>query len=185
VIGNYPLAVRGPQTLGREKVLHRERDPAKRTQEFSALHLLVSCDRRAASVVGVDSDERIDRLVQILGQAGPYCTYQLALLGAEVIKVEPLRGDMVRGWGGSDEQLALGLGSGFVAQNSAKRSLAVDLTTSEGAATVSRLAAEVDIVVENYRPNTMEGFGLGHEAVTAINPAVIYCSSSAFGQSGP
>ncbi len=117
--------------------------------------------------------------------AGPYCTYQLALLGAEVVKVESPRGDMVRHWGGSDEQLAVGLGSGFVAQNSAKRSLAVDLSTQAGAAIVSQLAADADIVVENYRPSTMAGFGIGHQAVAEINPRVIYCSISAFGQSGP
>ena len=117
--------------------------------------------------------------------AGPYCTYQLALLGADVVKVESLRGDMVRGWGGTEEQVGLGLGTGFVAQNAAKRSLAVDLETADGAEVVARLAAQADIVVENYRPSTIEGFGLGYEAVRSANPSVIYCSISAFGRTGP
>lgn len=117
--------------------------------------------------------------------AGPYCTYQLALLGADVIKVEPLRGDMVRPWGGTDAQVASGLGTGFVAQNAAKRSVAIDLSTDEGQAVAIELAAEADILVENYRPGTTEAHGLGYEAVTARNPSIIYTTISAFGSNGP
>ena len=84
--------------------------------------------------------------------AGPYCTYQLGLLGAEVIKVEAPRGDMVRGWGGSAEQVSLGLGTGFTAQNAGKRSICVDITQPDGAQLVAQLAQGVDIFVENYRP---------------------------------
>ncbi len=117
--------------------------------------------------------------------AGPYCTYQLSLLGAEVIKVEPPRGDMVRGWGGSDEQLALGLGLGFTAQNAGKRSLCVDITRQEGAELIAELAGSVDIFVENYRPGALARRGLGYEDVRARNREVIYLSISAFGQNGP
>lgn len=117
--------------------------------------------------------------------AGPYCTYQLALLGAEVIKVEPLRGDMVRPWGGTAEQISQGLGTGFVAQNASKRSLAVDLARPEGQAVALELAATADILVENYRPGTTEEHGLGHEAVRDRNPSIIYTSISAFGRNGP
>lgn len=117
--------------------------------------------------------------------AGPYCTYQLALLGADVIKVEPLRGDMVRPWGGTTEQVGQGLGTGFVAQNAAKRSVALDLTTDEGQAVALELAAEADIFVENYRPGTTEAHGLGYEAVKERNPSLIYATISAFGSNGP
>ncbi len=117
--------------------------------------------------------------------AGPYCTYQLALLGADVIKVEPLRGDMVRPWGGTAEQVRRGLGTGFVAQNAAKRSIALDLATDEGQAVAVELAAEADILVENYRPGTAESHGLGYDAVTARNPSIVYATISAFGHNGP
>ncbi len=117
--------------------------------------------------------------------AGPYCTYQLGLLGADVIKVEPLRGDMVRPWGGTAEQIDRGLGTGFVAQNAGKRSLALDLTKAEGREIALRLAAEADILVENYRPGTTEAHGLGHDVVRRQNPNVIYATISAFGHEGP
>ncbi len=117
--------------------------------------------------------------------AGPYCTYQLALLGADVVKVEPLRGDLVRPWGGTEEQIGHGLGTGFVAQNAAKRSLALDLSSPDGQAVALELAAGADILVENYRPGTAEQHGLGHEAVKARNPSIIYVTISAFGHNGP
>ena len=117
--------------------------------------------------------------------AGPYCTYQLGLLGAEVIKVESPKGDMVRGWGGTDEQVRLGLGTGFTAQNAGKRSLCVDITREEGAALVAQLAEDVDIFVENYRPGAVAEYGLGYEQIESRNPGVIYLSISAFGQNGP
>jgi crotonobetainyl-CoA:carnitine CoA-transferase CaiB-like acyl-CoA transferase len=117
--------------------------------------------------------------------AGPYCTYQLGLLGAEVIKVESPRGDMVRGWGGTDDQLALKLGTGFTAQNAGKRSISIDITRDEGAALVAELAASVDIFVENYRPGALSGHGLGYDTIRARNPGIIYLSITAFGQNGP
>ena len=117
--------------------------------------------------------------------AGPYCTYQLALLGADVVKVEPPRGEMIRGWGGTDEQVANGLGTGYVPQNAAKRAIAVDLRSAAGREVVLRLAAQADIIVENYRPGATDGHGLGHEAVLGVNPAVIYATISAFGHEGP
>lgn len=64
--------------------------------------------------------------------AGPYCTYQLSLLGAQVIKVESPRGDMTRPWGGDEAQIAMGLGTGFVSQNAGKRSVVIDITTERG-----------------------------------------------------
>ena len=117
--------------------------------------------------------------------AGPYCTYQLALLGADVVKVEPPRGEMIRAWGGSEEQMAAGLGTGFVPQNAAKRALCVDLTSSLGREVVLRLAEQSDIVVENYRPGTTDEHGLDHDTVLERNPTVIYATISAFGHEGP
>ncbi|MGI9612723.1 MAG: CaiB/BaiF CoA transferase family protein [Acidimicrobiales bacterium] len=117
--------------------------------------------------------------------AGPYCTYQLALLGADVVKVEPLRGEMLRPWGGTATQIDHGLGSGFVPQNAAKRSLALDLDRPEGQAVAHKLVAEVDILVENYRPGTTGQHGLSYETVQKINPSIVYVSISAFGRTGP
>ncbi len=117
--------------------------------------------------------------------AGPYCTYQLGLLGAEVIKVESKQGDMTRIWGGSDEQLDARLGSGFVAQNAGKQSIVVDLHSEAGVALLKRLGAEADIFVENYRPGVLANRGLGYADIKAVNPEVIYLSITAFGQNGP
>jgi len=117
--------------------------------------------------------------------AGPYCTYQLGLLGADVVKVESPRGDMTRPWGGEPDQVAMGLGTGFVAQNSGKRSVVVDITTERGALLVAELAKEADIFVENYRPGTMHDHGLDYESLAAENADLIYLSISAFGQNGP
>ncbi|MEE2778038.1 MAG: CoA transferase [Acidobacteriota bacterium] len=126
---------------------------------------------------------RVVDLTHVL--AGPYCTYQLGLLGAEVIKVESLRGDMVRHWGGSDEQLAHRLGTGFAAQNAGKRSLAVNLAEPQGADIVRALADGADIFVENYRPGALARYGLDYAPVAERNCGVIYLSISAFGQTGP
>ena len=117
--------------------------------------------------------------------AGPYCTYQLSLLGAQVIKVESPRGDMTRPWGGDEAQIAMGLGTGFVSQNAGKRSVVIDITTERGSGLVRELAKDADIFVENYRPGTMQDHGLDFASIAAENPAVIYLSISAFGQNGP
>ena len=117
--------------------------------------------------------------------AGPYCTYQLGLLGARVTKVETLRGDMVRGWGGSEEELALGLGTGFTPQNAGKRSIAVDVASDAGREIVCSLIDRADIFVENFRPGSMAKLGLDYAAMRDRNPGLIYVSISAFGQDGP
>ncbi len=117
--------------------------------------------------------------------AGPYCTYQLGMLGADVIKVESPKGDMVRIWGGTDEQIKKKLGTGFVPQNAGKKSLSVDLNKPEAQDIVQQLASEADILVENYQPGTMEKFGLDYASVKERNPGVVYCSITAFGRNGP
>ena len=118
--------------------------------------------------------------------AGPFGTYQFALLGAEVIKVEPKAGDHMRRsspvrWEGS----AQGLGPSFLGINANKRSITLDLAKPPAVEIVKRLAAEADIVWENFRPGIMERFGLSYEVLRALNPRLIYCAVSGFGQNGP
>ena len=115
--------------------------------------------------------------------AGPLCTYQLALMGADVIKVEPPgSGDQMRGMG---PQLAPGMSPGFLGQNANKRSIAVDLKTEEGLAVVHRLLETADVLVLNMRPGTPDRLGIGHDAVRELNPRIVYCAISGYGQSGP
>lgn len=126
---------------------------------------------------------RIVDLTHVL--AGPYCSYQLGLLGADVIKVEPLSGDLVRPWRGTREQVMSGMGTGFMAQNAGKRSLSVDISQPEGSDLVLELAAGADVFLENYRPGSLARHGLGYDDVAAVNDTVVYASISAFGQTGP
>ena len=129
------------------------------------------------------SDKKVIDLTHVL--AGPYCTYQLVLLGAEVIKVESPRGDMTRPWGGEEVQINLGLGTGFVAQNAGKRSIVIDIKDPRGSAIVQDLVKTADIFVENYRPGKMLECGLDFDKLSSINSELIYTSISAFGQNGP
>ena len=129
------------------------------------------------------SDKKVIDLTHVL--AGPYCTYQLGLLGAEVIKVESPRGDMTRPWGGEEEQINLGLGTGFVAQNAGKRSIVIDIKDPRGSVIVQDLVKTADIFVENYRPGKMLECGLDFDKLSSINSDLIYTSISAFGQNGP
>ena len=117
--------------------------------------------------------------------AGPFGTYQLALLGADVIKIEPKAGDDMRHSQLSKEWAEKGLGPSFLGINANKRSLTLDLQQPQGVAIVKRLAERADIVWENFRPGVMERFGLGYEMLRAINPRLIYCAVSGFGQNGP
>ena len=121
--------------------------------------------------------------------AGPWATQTLADLGADVIKVEhPKGGDDTRHWGppfvaGTGPRH--GLTAHFVAANRGKRSLAVDFSSREGIEILHKLVPMVDVVVENYIPGTLVRRGLGYEQISALNPALIYCSVSGYGQSGP
>ena len=118
--------------------------------------------------------------------AGPFCTYQLALLGAEVIKIEPPdEPDMVRPMGPVAALNEAGLGLHYLAQSANKRAMTLDLKSSEGQEILKRLAADADVLVENYRAGALEGLGLGYAALSAINPKLIYCSMTGFGQTGP
>lgn len=118
--------------------------------------------------------------------AGPFAAYQLALLGAEVIKVEhPEDPDQSRGSGGDWDLNRAGMGTYFLTQGSNKRSLTLDLKQEAAREVFRKLVAEADVLVENYRPGAFEALGLGYEALSALNPRLIYCSISAFGQTGP
>ena len=111
--------------------------------------------------------------------AGPYATMTLADLGAEILKIEhPVRGDDTRHWG---PPFAGGESAYFLAVNRNKKSIGVDLKTDEGLERVKRLAAEADVVIENWRRDALEGMGLGYEKLREDNPDLIYCSITGFG----
>lgn len=126
---------------------------------------------------------RVLDLTQVL--AGPYCSYLLGLLGAEVVKIEPPEGDWSRLGGGDRSLAAAGLGTAFLTQNAGKRSLALDLKSAEGRQVMRRLIESADVLVENMRPGTAGRLGIGWEEARTWNPKLVYCSISAFGQDGP
>ena len=122
--------------------------------------------------------------------AGPWCTQMLADLGADVVKVErPGLGDDTRQWGppflkdaqGNDTNQA----SYFTACNRNKRSVTIDMATPEGQALIKQMALQADIVVENFKVGGLKQYGLDHESLRALNPRLIYCSVTGFGQDGP
>jgi crotonobetainyl-CoA:carnitine CoA-transferase CaiB-like acyl-CoA transferase len=118
--------------------------------------------------------------------AGPFAAYQLAVLGADVIKVEhPDDPDQSRSSGTDKALNRRQMGTGFLTQASNKRSLALDLKKEEDRDILKELVATADVFVENYRPGAFDALGLGYEALAAINPRLIYASFSAFGQHGP
>src|ERR1700688_1502461 len=118
--------------------------------------------------------------------AGPFAAYQLAVLGADVIKVEhPEDPDQSRGSGTDKELNRRNMGTAFLTQASNKRSITLDLKLEKDREILKKLAATADVFVENYRPGAFEALGLGYEVLAAINPRLIYASFSAFGQSGP
>jgi crotonobetainyl-CoA:carnitine CoA-transferase CaiB-like acyl-CoA transferase len=117
--------------------------------------------------------------------AGPYGTYQLALLGADVIKVESRDGDDMRYGNRANEWEKRGLAAPWVSVNAGKRSITLDLKQPKAIEVVKRLVPKVDVVMENFRPGVMDKLGIGYETLRAINPKLIYCAVSGFGQVGP
>ncbi|MCZ6618917.1 MAG: CoA transferase [Gammaproteobacteria bacterium] len=113
--------------------------------------------------------------------SGPVATVLLADQGADVIKVEPLAGDIVRHMGGNPG----GLTPGFLSANRGKRSIALDLKSAAGIGVVKRLATSADVFVQNFRPGAIEGMGLGADVIRDINPRIIFVSISGFGEKGP
>ena len=117
--------------------------------------------------------------------AGPYGTYQLALLGADVVKIESHEGDETRGQLADRQWAARKMAPSFLSVNGNKRSMTLDLRRPEAVEIVKRLVVGADVVWENFRPGVMDRLGLGYEALSAINPRLIYCGVSGFGQNGP
>jgi crotonobetainyl-CoA:carnitine CoA-transferase CaiB-like acyl-CoA transferase len=113
--------------------------------------------------------------------AGPFCAMLLADMGAEVVKVEPPEGDALRQW----PPITQGFSENFASLNRNKKSVVLDLKDAASAAIARRLALDCDVVVENNRPGVMDRLGLGYAALAAAKPSLVYCSISAYGQSGP
>ena len=127
---------------------------------------------------------RVVDLTNVL--AGPYCSYQLVLLGAEVIKVEiPGSGDLARRLGADEELNDVLLGASFLAQNAGKKSVEINLKTSEGRRQFTELVAGADVLLENFRPGVLARLGFSWPELQKINESLIYCAISGFGQTGP
>ena len=132
--------------------------------------------RSRAPLAGV----RVIDFTRIL--AGPFGSMSLGDMGAEVIKVEePAKGDDTRGW----PPFVGGEATYFLAVNRSKKSLTLNMKAPEGQAILRKLIAKADVVLENFRPGTMERLGFGYAALRALNPRLVYCSISGFGESGP
>ncbi len=118
--------------------------------------------------------------------SGPFATLHLALAGAEVIKVEnPTDGDLARKLGSVPKYNQMLLGTSFLAQNANKKSLTLNLKSPDGKAIFKKLVATTDVVVENFRPDVMTRLGLSYDVLKEINPRIVYCAISGFGQTGP
>jgi len=135
-------------------------------------------------VTDVLSGVRVLDLTTVL--AGPFAAYHLGLMGADVIKIEvPGTGDMAREFGENESLRAAHMGPSFVAQNSGKRSITVNLKDEEGAGVFARLLASADVLIENMRPGVLTRLGFSPERIAEINPRLVYCALSGFGQTGP
>lgn len=129
-------------------------------------------------------DIRVIEIAHVL--SGPFASYQLGLLGAEIIRIEqPDAVDPVRGRGPVAELNARGLGLNYLTQGANKRSIALDLKHPESLPLFWKLAETADVLVENFRAGALEALGIGFEAVASRNNQIIYCSLTGFGQSGP
>jgi formyl-CoA transferase len=118
--------------------------------------------------------------------AGPLASYQLVMLGAEVIKIEvPGIGDLGRKFGADPALGKKRMGASFFASNSGKKSITLNLKHERGKEVFRRLVKDADVVVENFRPGTMTKLGLDYAALKGVNPSLVYCAVSGFGQSGP
>jgi len=130
------------------------------------------------------SDLRVLDFTHVL--AGPFCTYQLAVLGAEVIKIEsPRQPDMMRQAGPDFALSEQDLGLHYLAQSAGKKAITIDIRTVQGRALIERLVRDADVLVENFRCDVMPRLGLGYEDLIKHNPALVYCSMTGFGHTGP
>jgi crotonobetainyl-CoA:carnitine CoA-transferase CaiB-like acyl-CoA transferase len=127
---------------------------------------------------------RVVDLTNVL--AGPYCSYQLMLLGAEVVKVErPGHGDLARRLGPEPALNRAGIGASFLAQNAGKKSVELDLKDPDDRAAFEDLVADSDVLLENFRAGVLKRLGYGWDVLHRANPRLIYCAISGFGQTGP
>jgi crotonobetainyl-CoA:carnitine CoA-transferase CaiB-like acyl-CoA transferase len=118
--------------------------------------------------------------------AGPFCCHQLAHFGADIIKVEaPGRGDLARQLGADPDLNEKLMGVSFLAQNAGKRSVTLNLKHEKGKKLLKKLVVGADVLVENFRPGVMSELGLGWDVLRKVNPKLIYCAISGFGQDGP
>jgi crotonobetainyl-CoA:carnitine CoA-transferase CaiB-like acyl-CoA transferase len=118
--------------------------------------------------------------------SGPFASLHLSLLGAEVIKIEvPDGGDLARKLGNVPKLNQELMGTSFLAQNANKKSLTLNMKTEEGKAVFRKLLETADVVVENFRPGVLARLGFSYEAMCKINPKIVYCAISGFGQTGP
>jgi crotonobetainyl-CoA:carnitine CoA-transferase CaiB-like acyl-CoA transferase len=139
----------------------------------------VTGERKSSETRALDGI-RIVSFEQVL--AGPFCTSILADMGAEVVKIErPGVGDLIRHW----DKAVRGLSSGYVWLNRNKQSLTVDVKQEKGREILHRLVGKADVFFENYAPGVAERSGLGYEKLKSLNPRLIYCSLSGYGQDGP
>ena len=138
----------------------------------------------AADRDGLLQGVRVLDLTNVL--AGPFAGYQLALMGADVIKVEvPHGGDLARQLGADPGLSRQNLGVSFLAQNAGKRSVTVNLKHPSGREVFSRLVRQADVLLENFRPGVLERLGFGWESLQQLNPGLVYCAISGFGATGP
>ena len=117
--------------------------------------------------------------------AGPLASYQMSLLGAEVIKIERPGGEDMRGRGRAADQSGGQTSPGWIAINANKKNMALDLKSPRAIEVIKRLVVSCDVVMENFRPGVMDRLGIGYEDLKAINPGLIYCCVSGFGREGP
>lgn len=116
--------------------------------------------------------------------AGPFCGYQLAMLGAEVVKIEqPGDGDLARRLGADPQAASMLMGASFVAVNAGKQSVTINLKEERGKSIFRQMASTADVVLENFRPGVMKRLGVDYETLSRANPSLIYCAISGFGES--
>jgi crotonobetainyl-CoA:carnitine CoA-transferase CaiB-like acyl-CoA transferase len=150
----------------------------------------VDARRGAADILGMQALDGVKILDLTRVLAGPWCTQLLADLGAAVYKIEkPGEGDDTRGWGPpfAESSVAPGvrMSTYFMSANRGKYSVAIDIAQAEGAALVREMAAQCDVLVENFKVGGLAQYGLGFADLQAINPRLIYCSITGYGQTGP
>ena len=145
-----------------------------------ATHTPATQGKGLAKSAGALAGLKVIDLTRVLG--GPYCTMILSDHGADVIKIEPPQGDEVRDWGPPFHE---GDASYYIGINRNKRAIALDIGKPQGKAVLLRLLEGADILIENFKPGSMEKWGLGYDTLTERFPRLIHCRISGFGADGP